>query len=61
VNNLSVGRQNILIAMRQIEDHGLILVASDTGGIQGRKLIFKSDTGVVLLKRLAEQVQLSTR
>lgn len=60
-NNFTVGWQNILIATRQIEEHGLILAASDTGGKQGRKLIFKSDTGVVLLKRLAGQGQLISR
>jgi len=58
-NNLTVGWQNILIATRQIEEHGLVLAASDTGGKQGRKLIFKSDTGVVFLKRLTGYGQLT--
>lgn len=52
---LSVGQQNIRTVTRLLDDYQLPLVASDVGGCRGRKLIFHSDTGVVLLKRLTGQ------
>ena len=48
----SVGRQNIEIATRLLRQAGLPLKAADTGGRQGRKLLFYTHTGEVLLKRL---------
>ncbi len=52
VCNLTVGWQNISTANRCLEEYGLVLAASDVGGKQGRKLIFKTDTGVVYIKKL---------
>jgi chemotaxis protein CheD len=48
----TVGRQNIAIAFRVIEKEKLRVSASDVGGPRGRKIIFSSVTGEVLLKRL---------
>ena len=50
----SVGRQNIETAMKVIMDEGLTLVASDVGGVRGRKILFYAHTGEVLLKRQGE-------
>jgi chemotaxis protein CheD len=47
-----IGRQNIDMAMQIIEKEGLKLAASDVGGPRGRKIIFKSYSGEVFLKRL---------
>ncbi|HET6419952.1 MAG TPA: chemotaxis protein CheD [Geobacteraceae bacterium] len=50
----SVGSQNIETALRIIEREQLRLVASDVGGDQGRKILFHTDTGEILLKRLGK-------
>lgn len=50
--NRTVGRQNISVAMEVIEGEGLALLATDVGGCRGRKIIFNSATGDVMLKRL---------
>lgn len=52
-NTPTVGWQNVLAAKSILQREGLHLSASDTGGQQGRKLLFYSHTGEVLLKRLA--------
>ena len=49
---VSVGRQNIAAAQTLLESEGLVLHAIDVGGLMGRKLIFYTHTGEVLLKRL---------
>ena len=49
---VSVGQQNIAVAFRVIEKEMLRVSASDVGGPRGRKIIFSSVTGEVLLKRL---------
>lgn len=52
---LSVGEQNLAAARSFIEEEGLRLRASDVGGRRGRKILFHSGTGEVLLKRLHRQ------
>jgi chemotaxis protein CheD len=48
----SVGQQNIKVAFQVIEKEKLRVSASDVGGLRGRKIIFSTSTGEVLLKRL---------
>ncbi len=48
----SVGHQNVDEALRLIREKGLTLITSDTGGAEGRKIIFYTHTGDVFLKRL---------
>ena len=48
----TVGQQNIEAAMRVIERERLNLAASDLGGVRGRKILFRTHTGEILLKRL---------
>lgn len=48
----SVGQQNIDAALRVIERERLHLAASDLGGTRGRKILFRTHTGEILLKRL---------
>lgn len=52
---LNVGRQNIDVALTGIERAGLTLATYDVGGSGGRKLVFFTHTGEVLLKRLAHE------
>ena len=50
---LSVGRQNSEAADEVMKREGLTLITRDVGGLQGRKILFYTHTGEVLLKRLA--------
>jgi chemotaxis protein CheD len=50
--HLTVGRQNIDSARRLISSNGLKVVASDIGGVNGRKIIFHTHTGEVFLRRI---------
>ncbi|MDA8414050.1 MAG: chemotaxis protein CheD [Desulfobacteraceae bacterium] len=50
--SLTVGRQNLELALHLIKKAGLRLYASDLGGPSGRKIFFSTHTGEVLLKRL---------
>ena len=49
---LTVGKQNIGIAKKLLSQNGLKVAASDTGGTNGRKIIFLTHTGEVFLKRI---------
>jgi len=51
-NKLTVGQQNIQVALNTIKEEKLRLMVSDTGGKRGRKIFFYTHTGEVLLKRL---------
>ncbi|NTU42170.1 MAG: chemotaxis protein CheD [Nitrospirales bacterium] len=48
----TVGKENVLIAVKTITEEGLKIKASDTGGQWGRKIFFITDTGEVFLKKL---------
>lgn len=48
----TIGVQNAEKALEIITGHSLKLVASDLGGLRGRKIRFYTHTGEVLLKRL---------
>jgi chemotaxis protein CheD len=52
LENTSVGRQNIKAAFDAVQRLGLRVLASDVGGNRGRKIVFLTHTGEVLLKRL---------
>jgi chemotaxis protein CheD len=49
---LSVGRQNSAVADEVIKAEGLTWTSRDVGGLQGRKVLFYTHTGDVLVKRL---------
>lgn len=49
---LTVGNQNVSMAIQVVEKEHLRLLTSDIGGSQGRKIHFKTHTGEVFLKRL---------
>jgi chemotaxis protein CheD len=51
-NRRGVGRQNIEMAQRVLEQAGVKVVTQDLGGPRGRKIIFHTSTGEVFLKRL---------
>lgn len=49
---MSVGRQNVELALSLMKKEGLKPKAKDVGGEQGRKIFFFTNTGEVFLKRL---------
>lgn len=48
----SIGQLNVEAAMETINSCNLALKVADVGGVYGRKLIFDTGTGQVLMKRL---------
>jgi chemotaxis protein CheD len=58
---MSVGDQNIRMALRLIKSEGFNILASDTGGNSGRKLFFLTHTGDVYLKRLNKTEEVGLR
>jgi len=51
---VSIGRQNIQTAEKILAHEGLKIMKMDVGGQQGRKILFYTHTGEVLLKRLRQ-------
>ncbi len=51
-NKDSVGKNNISIVKKILRQRGLDLVAEDSGGVVGRKIIFYTDNGKVYRKFL---------
>ena len=49
-----VGKQNAEMSLKVLEREGVRVVRKDLGGERGRKIIFHTDTGEVLLKRLGK-------
>ncbi|QWR75996.1 chemotaxis protein CheD [Candidatus Magnetomonas plexicatena] len=49
---LNVGERNILIAQDILFEEKIMITGSDVGGNQGRKIIFNTETGVVLVKKV---------
>ena len=50
----SVGALNIAAARQVIAENGLVVCAADVGGCSGRKIIFNTHTGIVLMKRMRQ-------
>ena len=48
---LAVGERNIVLARHLLEELRIPILGSDLGGMQGRKIVFNSGTGEVLLRR----------
>lgn len=49
----SVGINNIALAVEFLSERGIPIVAKDVGGTDARKIIFNTETGQVLVKRLS--------
>lgn len=48
---LAIGQRNIEFAIESLEQHKIPIISSDLGGYHGRKLIFNSGDGTVLMRR----------
>lgn len=53
---MNIGQRNIVLAQDLLRDERIPIISSDTGGMHGRKLVFNTRTGVVLVKLLKKQV-----
>jgi chemotaxis protein CheD len=51
---LSIGERNSEMATHAMKKHHIRIVASSLGGINGRKIIFNTFTGVVLMKYIIQ-------
>jgi len=51
----SAGNRNVQVAMETLAREGVTVSASSVGGYGGRKLFFRTDTGLVLQKRFVVQ------
>ncbi len=48
----TLGEQNVQLARSLLDAAGIPIVAEDTGGTRGRRLVFHTDDGLAFLKRL---------
>lgn len=53
--NMMIGKKNILVAKEILNNHRIKIVAEDTGGSVGRRILMHSDTGKVMLKYTSEE------
>jgi chemotaxis protein CheD len=49
---LPIGAENAAIALEILEAHGIAVQHQDTGGAFGRKLLFNTDSGMLIVRRL---------
>lgn len=49
---ISIGQQNVHVATRFLEDEGIPILVQEVGGSRGRKLVFHTETGDVLVRTL---------
>jgi chemotaxis protein CheD len=55
VSILGVGERNIVLAREILGTHGIQIVASEVGGMRGRKILFNTRTGSVLVAWLSSE------
>lgn len=53
---LNIGERNVILAQDMLRGLNIPIVSADTGGKCGRKLIFNTRTGLVLVKSLKYQI-----
>ncbi len=53
---MNIGERNIELAMDMLKEERIPVISNDTGGTVGRKLIFNSGDGTVLVKKLTRQI-----
>lgn len=53
---MNIGERNVQLAEDVLRSEGISILSADTGGNVGRKIIFNTGTGTVLVKRLLKQI-----
>lgn len=54
IENMMVGKKNIIIARELLKEYKIPVVAEDVGGNRGRRILMKSESGKVLLRYTGE-------
>lgn len=54
-----IGDENAAVAVAVLRKHGIRIVRRETGGACGRKLLFKTATGELIVRRLRSQSEVS--
>ncbi len=53
---MNIGARNVVLAQDFLRDEKIPIISADTGGQNGRKLLFNTRTGVALIKLLKKQI-----
>lgn len=53
---MNIGERNIVLAEDILREEKIPILVSDVGGKAGRKIIYHTETGGVLMKRLSQQL-----
>jgi chemotaxis protein CheD len=53
---MNIGERNVQLAEDMLRNEAIPIVSADTGGTVGRKLIFDTGSGMVLVKKLTRQI-----
>ncbi len=53
---MNIGERNVVLADDLLREEKIPVISADTGGKLGRKLIFNTQTGIVLVKLLKNQI-----
>ncbi len=54
IENMMIGKKNIIIAKEILKEHRIKIIAEDTGGTKGRRILMRSDSGKILLRYTGE-------
>lgn len=54
LENMMIGKKNIIIAKEILAKHHIRIIAEDTGGTRGRRILMQSDTNKILLRYTGE-------
>lgn len=53
---MNIGARNVVLAQDLLRDERIPIISADTGGQNGRKLLYNTRNGVVLVKLLKKQI-----
>jgi len=53
---MNIGERNVQLAEDTLRSENISVLSADTGGNVGRKLIYNTESGIVLVKRLTRQI-----
>jgi chemotaxis protein CheD len=53
---MNVGERNVTFARDALREEGIPIISSDVGGSKGRKIIFNTGNGGVMMKKLRSQI-----
>jgi chemotaxis protein CheD len=53
---MNIGARNVVLAQDVLRDEKIPIISADTGGQNGRKLLFNTHSGIVLVKLLKKQI-----